>query len=164
MSASSGSVGYPLAEATEAFRGALGAGCYTESGTTITYDCDDGGYAIKGTVTLDGDTIAIDLTMTSAQINFDYEGTITVTDTSVDGYLDLAYDIDQGGMQTNYTINIKYNSVVLTEGCPTAGSLNIDVDIDTAGLEGLPAGAASAYDFPSVTINFGPACGDTEMF
>lgn len=161
-SADSGYSSYGLDSATETFGSALAADCYTESGTTITYNCDDAGTSIIGTIALEGDVVVIDLTFTSAQVNFTYKGSITVTETSVDGTLDMTYDMDQGAQPVEFTLAIAYNAVVLTDGCPTAGSLNIDVDVNYPNLDAVSAAAMSSA-IQDVTIDFGPTCGEATM-
>jgi hypothetical protein len=165
MSAKAGSGSYGAAYgALETATFALSEGCYTESGGTVTYDCNEGGYGIQGEVTVSGDNIVIDLSLTSQGYTFIYTGDITVTETLIDGWIAFDYAVDQTGMTFAYDVKVDYQAVELVDGCAVGGALDIDVDVDIDGLEGLPAGAASAYDYPSVLIEFGPACGDVTMF
>jgi len=162
MQAEYGSGGNPYA-LNEAFESALTDGCVTESGGTITYNCNDYGYSITGTVTVAGDTITLDLHYTGNGVSFDYAGSVTVTDSSIDGNIGFNYQQNQGGQDFTYEISIGYNGVVLVDGCPTGGSLNVDVNVDVTGMEGVPAGYG-AVDYPNVEVRFGPACGDLSMY
>ncbi len=165
MSAKAGSGGYGSAfGALETAKFALTDGCYTQSGDTVTYDCNEGGYGIQGSVTVTGDVIDIDLSMLTQGYTFIYTGQLTITDAMVDGWLAFDYAVDQAGMAFAYDVQIDYQGVALGAGCAVGGSLNVDVDVDIDGLEGLPAGAANAYDYPNVLIEFGPECGDVAMF
>lgn len=165
MSAKAGSGSYGAAYgALETATFALSNGCYTQNGDTITYDCNEAGYGLQGSVTISGDNIMIDLSMDTQGYTFIYTGDITVTETMVDGWLAFDYAVDQAGMAFAYDVRIDYNGVELVDGCAVAGSLNVDVDVDIEGLEGLPAAASSAYNYPNVTIEFGPECGDIAMF
>ncbi len=165
MSAKAGSGGFGSTfGALETKKFALADGCYVQDGDTVTYDCNEGGYGIVGTVTVSGDVIDIDLSLETQGYTFIYTGQLTITDAMIDGWLAFDYAVDQAGMAFAYDVKIDYQSVALVEGCAVGGSLSVDVDVDIDGLEGLPAGAASAYDYPSVTIDFGPECGDVAMF
>ena len=165
MAAKAGSGSFGTAYgALETATFALTDGCYTQNGDTVTYDCNEGGYGLQGSVTISGDTIEIDLSMDTQGYTFIYTGKITVTDTMIDGWLAFDYAVNQAGMDFAYDVRIDYNGVELMDGCAVAGSLKVDVEVDIAGLEGLPAAATNAYNYPNVTIEFGPMCGDIAMF
>jgi hypothetical protein len=164
MSAKGGTAYAALEAALETTGFALTAGCWTQDGNTVTYDCTEAGYGLVGTITVDGDTVIVDLTLTSQGNTFVYTGEITATDTLVDGWLQMLANIDQQGMVFDYDIDITYDSIVLADFCPVGGEIQVDVAVDIEGLEGLPAGAAGVYDYPDVRIVFGPACGDIAMF
>lgn len=135
-------------------------GCYTESGGTVTYDCNEGGTTIKGTIVISGDNIKIDLTITNAVYSMVYDGDVTVTTTQIDGYIGFQFEQNAGGYATSYDIQCDYNAVVLdTAGCPIGGSLYVDVNIESSGM---PGGYNVTY--PNVEVVFGPACGDVTMY
>ena len=93
MAAKAGSAGSPYDTAygtLESSKFALTTDCYTVSGDTVTYDCNEAGYGIVGSVTVSGDTIEIDLALETQGYTFIYTGKITVTDTLIDGW--LAFD------------------------------------------------------------------------
>jgi hypothetical protein len=142
---------------------AITEGCYTVSGSTTTYDCNEGGTTIVGTIIISGDNVVIDLTIGSYGGTFVYKGDITVTTSEIDGWISFTMDQNQGGMDISYDIEITYNSVVLDQsGCPISGSLLVDVNIETSGIEGMPSGYAPEY--PNVEVVFGPLCGDVTMY
>jgi hypothetical protein len=143
---------------------ALTEGCYTTNGSTSTYNCNEGGTTIVGTITVNGDNVVIDLTIGSYGGTFVYKGDITVTATEIDGWISFSMDQNQGGMDISYDVEITYNTVVLdANGCPTSGSLLVDVNVETSGIEGMPSGYGG-FDYPNVEVVFGPLCGDVTMY
>jgi|GEM_PF-2323395 len=163
MQAEGGYGAYGLAPVEE-FVGALEEGCVTTSGDTTTYNCNYGGGTMTGSITVSGDTITFaDLSMTSAGYSYTWNGSVTVTDTLVDG--SFTFFTDYQGMK--YNITVTYNSITIdASGCPVGGSLVVDVDVDMSGYTGDTGGydLSGAYDFPSVEVQFGPACGDVTMY
>jgi hypothetical protein len=163
MQAEGGYGAYGLAPVEE-FVGALDEGCVTTSGNTTTYNCNYGGGTMTGSITVDGDTITFtDLSMTTQGYSYVFNGTVTVTDTLIDG--GFTFNTDYSGMQ--YEITVGYNSIALdASGCPVGGSLDVDVNVDMSGYTGDTGGydMSGMYDFPSVTVEFGPACGDVAMY
>lgn len=163
MQAEGGYGAYGLAPVEE-FLGALDESCITTSGDTTTYNCNYGGGTMTGSITVSGDTITFaDLSMTSAGYSYTFNGSVTVTDTMIDG--SFTFFTDYQGMK--YNVEISYNSITLdASGCPVGGSLVVDVDVDMSGYQGDTGGydLSGAYDFPSVEVVFGPACGDVAMF
>lgn len=158
-----GGAAYGLAP-YETFQGALDETCVTTSGDTTTYNCNYGGGTMTGSITVTGDTITFhDLSMTSQGYSYTFNGSVTVTDTLIDG--SFSFFTDYQGMK--YNVDISYNSIVLDAAvCPVGGSLVVDVDVDMSGYTGDTGGydLSGAYDFPSVEVQFGPACGDVTMY
>lgn len=115
--------------------------CVTGDGTTgWTYNhCEDDGTSIDGSVKLSGDTVTIDLSISSSSqgsVKITLKGSITVTETSLDG--SLRYDVTASyAGYTGGSIHTKvdYNQVTFAEGCVTGGSITIDYS--AAGVSGL---------------------------
>jgi hypothetical protein len=173
--------------AHETLIGALEAGCYALDQTQVTYDqCGEQGMVINGTIAIEGDTIAIDLTITmDGGVSIAYSGSVTITETSIDGSLNILYTIDypDSDMVVEYDVTITYGTVVMDEtGCPIAGSMTIKVGMDTqggtGGLGGLAGasgasgatgslggyGSLSGAAIPTTTIEFEDPCGTLSMY
>ena len=177
-------------EAHETLLGALEAGCYALDSTQVTYDqCGEQGMVINGTIVIEGDTISVDLTITmDGGISIVYSGSMTITETSIDGSLNILYTITytdpESGKETvtEYDVTITYGTVVMDEtGCPIAGSMTIKVDLDTegsglgglSGLGGTSSGASGSLGglgglsdaaIPTTTIEFEDPCGTLSMY
>lgn len=132
--------------------------CAVVSGQSVTYNqCNFSTGTINGHITVSGDDIEIDLTITFASGGYSgdyrYRGAITVTDTLVDGALSIDYDISS----VSYDLDVRYDAIQLLDGCPVGGGLRVAVDTSVSGYGGLDAGSAV------VVVAFGPACGDMTM-
>ncbi len=101
----------------------------------MTYDNCNG---LTGTITWSGDTYTLDVSYDFASMSggtytgqMTYGGTLTISDTLIDGDLDLTYDItvDQAGVTYDYSSDmaIAYDNVGLdTASCPSSGTLDIE--------------------------------------
>lgn len=129
--------------------GALEApACVSETGNTVTWDnCDFVTYTIDGTVTVNGDEVDIDLDITTSGITVSFLGTITVTSTLIDGEILITSTVASVG----FSVNVIFDQIVITDGCATGGSITVDP-------------STSAGPIRTVRADFGPACGDVELF
>ena len=163
MQAEGGYGAYGL-ESLDQFAGALEENCVTTSGDTTTYNCNYGGGTMTGTITVSGDTITFaDFSFTGSGVVYTFNGSVTVTGTLVAGT--IVFHVEVQGMLEDVTID--YNDIALdATGCPIGGSLGVDVAIDMSNYQGDTGGydLSGAYDFPSVEVQFGPACGDVAMY
>jgi len=137
--------------------------CVTESGGTVTYNqCDFNGTKVNGTVKIQGDVISIDLTIEASggisggvsSVNLHYVGSVTVSDTKIDGSLDVTTDVgttEYGTVSANTSVD--FNAIVVTSGCATGGSMDVNSVTSAAGHSYTTA----------VTVTFGPNCGDMTM-
>jgi hypothetical protein len=145
---------------------ACGTGSYTYDDASVLYeDCN----GLSGTIEWSGDSFTMDITfdfsaygggMYTGQMT--YAGTMTITDTQIDGALDLAYQfaMSYSGYDINYdsSYGITYDAVGLdASGCPESGSLDV---------EGTWAYSASGQDYNEsfhITAEFN-ACDDVTMY
>jgi hypothetical protein len=139
-----------------------GEGCATTSGGTITYDnCTYGSTVVDGTITVNGDTISIDVvydmsggSSSVTAIKLDFNGSVTVTAARIDGTLTVTTDAatTSYGSVTGTTV-IDYNAITLAGGCATGGTLDIQSESGMAG-----------YTYTTeISVAFGPSCGDATM-
>lgn len=142
--------------------------CVTMKDNTITYNnCSGGGGSINGTITIKGDTITVDLKITTntggQTLDIIWKGSVTVTETMVDGTLKFSYTGNYGGYDMAYNATVDYNAIQLQEKCPVGGSLDVTYDVD---IKNLPSGAKmpEGYGGGSVTVKFGPNCGDMKIY
>jgi len=155
--------GAQVVQQAEALYCSSGSAEWTETG--VTYDACDG---LTGSIEWSGDTYTIDITydfgagyMTGYSGSFTYSGSLTITDTEIDGGLDMAYQInmDSMGYQVAYDsdYSISYNAVGLdAAGCPESGSL------DMQGSWGYEAAGYSGNESFDITAEFN-ACGDVTI-
>ena len=149
---------------------ALAADCVTQNGGDITYaNCSVAGSTVDGSIKVSGSQITIDLTIKAVGATITEKGTLTVTDTSIDGSLKVVVSVDSAGLgglpggttglpggvgipsvSLAITLDATY-AVKLTGPCPTSGTLT--VKSTTSGL----AGATGATDV-TVTATF-DGCG-----
>jgi hypothetical protein len=128
--------------------------------TKVTWnDCSDQAGVMAGTIVWTGDTFTVDLTYTYGADQTDggdytgsysYEGELTITDKLISGSLSFDYEVDVVGTGYSYTItmDVSYNDVAVTDGCPSGGSLDMtgDWSYDLGG---------DSYDYPlDVTVDF----------
>jgi hypothetical protein len=108
--------------------------CVTPSGTSWTYNqckSDDGKTTINGSVTVNGSSVALDLTFaTSAQANVDIKlkGTLTVTPSSINGTLTYSVGASVGGLPGTgvaITTTVDYRMITFTANCITSGSIYV---------------------------------------
>jgi hypothetical protein len=146
---------------------ALAEECAVKSGDTITYNCTYTGGGIKGTIKVSGDTITIDLTISSSYqgttVDVVYKGSVTTTKTSINGSLSgetKASGAASGtGYSYSYKVDVKYNNIVVDDkGCPTGGSTEVKADI-----KATAAGYSQSYSV-DVEAKYGPACGDVKIY
>jgi hypothetical protein len=158
--------------ALEVATAALDQACFTQGADgSVTYDqCDYGTGTIDGSLSYAGDTLTIDLTITSTaggSWTIREAGRLTLTDALVQGTLDLSIttDFDQGaaaGYAIDYDVDAIYD-VQLTDGCPTGGSLEVHAVTSIANLPaGVPGGAGETDVW--VKAEFGPGCGDVTLY
>jgi hypothetical protein len=111
------------------------SGSYTWDTSLVTYDNCDG---LTGTISWSGDTFTIDISYDFSAFSMGgytgqmtYTGELTISDTAINGNLDLAYDlaIDSMGYSITYTSDmaITYDNVALdATGCPSGGALDLE--------------------------------------
>jgi len=132
----------------------------TASGCTFTsYGDDVAGWSIDGTITKSGDTTTFDLDyhVTSGGMPLDWtiDGTVTITATLIDGSvhshgttsLEGGSGVPSGDLE--WDTKVDYESIVITDGCATGGSIHAEVSYKYAGQSQASQGTAT----------FGPACG-----
>jgi len=166
----------------------LEEGCYaiSDRGSTITYtDCTFGSTgattSLDGTVSKDGDTLTMDLTIEvvagvatgggNTTVTVQEHGSLTFTDTSLTGELHFDVATVSGGVQdaggrvtTHQTLDADFQEIVLdTESCPIGGSLEVHsvVQVDAGGI--TLGGSGQGMDL-WVKATFGPSCGDVTLF
>jgi hypothetical protein len=133
----------------------------TPSGCTFdNYGDDAAGWSIDGTITKSGDTTSFDLEyhVTSGGMPLDWtiDGSVTITATLIDGNVHShGVTTLQGGSgvpggDLEWDTKVDYESIVITDGCATGGSIHAVVDYKYAGQHQATEGTAS----------FGPNCGD----
>jgi len=127
------------------------------SGCTYT-DCGDdaGAWTMNGTISISGDTTDIDLMMVTnsagLMYTWDYDGSITITDTMISGSLSGDGAVSTMGVDIDWSWDVDYNDVELdAQKCPIGGSVDASVSYST-GSEGDFSGSG--------TVTFGPSCGD----
>lgn len=121
--------------------------CVQSTANQVTWDnCDFGTYQIDGTVSTSGNDITVDLTVTAAGVANSFTGTITATPTLLDGTLHVESVVASVG----FSVDITFDSIGITSGCPTSGSLTVDPSFTGNGIR-------------SVTATFGPNCGDVQL-
>jgi hypothetical protein len=149
------------------------SGCVTSSGGTYTYD---GCGTVEGTVTVEGDTVKFDLTLSvtgaagtgtgdySASVGITLKGEVTVTSESLKGKIDMAVNVEASGTgvpggatSASATTSVEYDVTIDSSGCPTGGTMKVSAS--ASGTTGGSSGSGSA----SVTAEFGPACGDVAL-
>lgn len=146
------SIGGLLVEAGKA--DSLGACAATSAGVTTFSNCAYGSGTLNGTITAQGQVFIVDLTITASTsgttVKNTYKGNVTVTDTSIAG----SFDFTVQASSVTYDVSVAYNSVVMTAGCPTGGSIDVSVDVSALGV------SSGSGD---VSVTFGPNCGDYAM-
>lgn len=121
--------------------------CVDSTANTVTWnDCDFGTYQIDGTVETSGDEVDVDLTITAGGVSNTFTGTLTVTATLIDGTLHVESQVQQVG----FSVDIVFDNITLTGGCPTAGALMVQPSFTGNGVR-------------EVTATFGPECGDVQL-
>jgi hypothetical protein len=143
--------------------------CVTQAEGSITYsNCNFGGVTFNGTVSISGDIIKIDIDMKMNQegkpMDITSTGSVTVTDTTIGGSLTFLYKTKDSGYDVTNVVHVDYGSIEVAGGCPTSGSLDASYDVAVLGLpDGLPQSAISAICY-SVTVKFGPNCGNMKVY
>ena len=162
--ASSGAAGVPGFATAEGSSAKAGFDtCVTASDTLVTYNsCEYGSTSIDGTIGIKWDTITCNLTVNSelsgTAVGFTMVGSLTVTETLVTG--SMTYDTNISGIDIpagagSLHLEANYNDVgVDAQGCPVSGSLTVRQSV-TGGV---------GYDFGVVRADFGPSCGDVQLY
>jgi hypothetical protein len=113
-----------------------------ESSCTFDGCADDGSsFSITGTMSWSATSLDCDLTLSGAaagaQYTFDQQCALTFSETSLDGTFDSAgsFDIDANGqsVSTTWDSGIAFDSITLTSGCPTAGSISVEATVTANG-------------------------------
>jgi hypothetical protein len=86
------------------------SGCATLSNGQLTFNCQ----GLTGSITQNGSSYTFDVHETGT-LAMDESGQLTVTDDFIDGNLSLDMSTDQISMATTLT----FDSIILTNGCPT---------------------------------------------
>jgi hypothetical protein len=139
----------------ETLRQPIDPSCYKVEENKVTYDhCVESGLTIDGWIQNADNVVSCDMTIKGTfegtGIDMSYKGSVTVTDQFIDGQLDIVMKVVSSGMTVDYTLQADYQHIVLTDGCPTGGTLAVSATYSTMGTN---------YHI-MVEIVFGPACGD----
>lgn len=135
----------------------------TPTGCTFNM-CGSAGYMINGTIGISADTYSFDLTLTGSAAgvtwNFAYTGSLTVSDTSINGSFASMGDgtIDSGGAHYEYSFDTSLNISAITldsSGCAIGGNMTITVNYSVSGPN---TGGNGNYSGRG-TVHFGPTCG-----
>jgi hypothetical protein len=132
---------------------------------------------LENTITYENDHLSANLSYDNAGTTWSYVVELDLPATAdggrqIDGTFDLAYALNNAQYNVDYTINGVYTGFTVdAAGCAVAGSIKVDYDLSVSGafLEQLPADqraavAEQAGGSGSVTMEFGPACGDMAVF
>lgn len=121
--------------------------CVTETANSVTWNnCNFNGYTLNGSITKSGDTLDLDLDIAFASVTVSFTGSLTVTATLVDGDFSVTSTVANQG----FTLDVTFDQVVLTGGCPTSGTIFVDPSLSSAQIR-------------SVLVEFGPNCGDVTL-
>ena len=133
--------------------------CATVNMNMATFtNCEVEGHNVNGTVTKDGDHVTADVTdtftlageMGTATVDAD----VTFTMTSIDGSINVSAMATGAQGESSVTAGVTFDNVVLDSMlCPTDGTLTISGDATVRG---------TAAPKLTITITFGPACGDVQ--
>jgi hypothetical protein len=140
----------------------LTADCGTKSGNTITYSCSEGTYTAVGTITINGDELVINVQVgyndgASTVQTIDFNGTVKVTTTSVDGYVSFTATTTSGGTSTKFGVKNTYSNIAFDASkCPISGSESGDIIVNET--NGQATGFLFKFD-----VTFGPSCGGMKM-
>ena len=121
--------------------------CVSTSGGTTTWDnCNFSGYTLDGTITVSGDQLDIDLSIVFSAVTITFQGSLTVTPTLIDG----TFSVNSTVQSVGFAIDVTFDVVELSAGCPVGGSIIVDPSLSTGQIR-------------SVQADFGPACGDVTL-
>ena len=139
------------------------AECSATACTFTNYGDDAAGWLINGTINNSGGTYTFDLTYDissfGSTLKWTIDGSLTVTDTSIDGEINSSgkSTFEGGGGAGSATINwdvsVDYRDVVLDpSGCPTGGSVYATTSYEVSSSQGSGSYAVEG------TATFGPGC------
>lgn len=143
-------------------------GTCTCTPTSCTFEAcgaEDGSWTIDGTVSRDGDTYTADLSVSIDTAGFmwswSYEGTVTITDTLIDGSLRGSgrgsYQDTDVDLSASWSWALDFEQITRDEsGCPVGGSLHAEVDLNARG------NGQSVSFYATGDVAFGPTCGEAE--
>jgi hypothetical protein len=132
--------------------------------------------AVENTVNYTGDHFSANLVYDQTGIQFSY--VVELDMPAVDGgrQIDGTFDMNYEATSAQYNIKYAYNGVYTgftmdAAGCATAGTIAIDYTWDVSGaiFDQLPSDQRAAIKDQiggdgTVTLEFGPACGDVAVF
>ena len=135
--------------------------CLTTTTGGATYDnCNFGTGTIDGSISSSGESVTVDLTLTTdasgTTTAIDMAGTVTINATALTGDLSYTVTSTSSGQTFNYDIDAMYDVGLDGTGCPTSGELEVH---GKWSLEGVQGTAADVW----VKAEFGPNCGDITL-
>lgn len=106
----------------------------------------------------DGSELCIDIEWSQAGATIDYDVQLTYTssgsDTVMDGYYDLTYNIGTLGVGYVYDVDAIYDAVTISGGCVVSGSITIDYDIQIDGTVGGLGSLSGQDQSGTVTVEY----------
>ncbi len=121
--------------------------------TTLTLNCTSGADSEKGSITVNGDSIDLDLHVTGS-VTLDETGHLTVSSNAIDGNLSIAVQsADASGQKLSASVMLTFSQITLDgSGCPTGGELASSATVSDGRSESS-----------SFQVKFGPACGNVQV-
>lgn len=132
--------------------------------------------AAENTVDYTGDHLSASLNYDTAGVNYTYAVELDLPAVNGGRQIDGTFDLDFEVTSAQYNIKYGYHAVydtftVDSAGCATGGSIAVDYNWDLSGAlyDQLPSDQRAAVEDQlggtgTVTIEFGPACGDAKVF
>lgn len=130
----------------------------------------------ENTVNYTGDHLSANLVYDQAGVQFSYVVELDMPAVNggrqIDGTFDMNYEVTSAQYNVEYGYNGVYTGFTTdTTGCAIAGSIAIEYNWDVSGplIDQLPAEQRRAIEDQAggdgtVTLEFGPACGDVAVF
>lgn len=124
--------------------------------TSATINCTFEGHSVTGSVAKSGDTVTADVTdaftVDGDTGSANVKANVTLTSTSLDGSIMVAASATGSQGDTSVNASVTFDAITLDSMfCPTAGSLVLSGKAKVRGSESPEL---------TITIGFGPSCGD----